>query len=185
MVGGRRIAYRLLDDQSQRDAGRICFGRADVPEYAFEKAEVVFNFGADFLETSGNPVENARRFADFHAYDGKKKRELIHFSPHVSLTGAKADRWVMINPGSEAHVALALAHEIRKEKGNYGFLKEMLEQYSPESVEKAVGVPAAKLRELAMQFMKHSLGLALAGGQGEGIGRPGLAGDRHHRLRGQ
>ncbi len=58
------------------------------------------------------------------------------------------------------HTALT----IRKEKENYGVLKEMLEQFSPKTVEKAVGVPAAKLRELAIQFMKHSPGLAVAGG---------------------
>ena len=39
--------------------------------------------------------------------------ELIHISPHVSLTGAKADRWIQIKPGTEGLVALAIAHFIR------------------------------------------------------------------------
>jgi molybdopterin-containing oxidoreductase family iron-sulfur binding subunit len=162
--GGGRVAFQLLDQQSQRHANELCFGRNDTPEFAFEKAKVIYNFGADFLETWGNPCENARRFSDSNAYDGKTKTELVHLSPHVSLTGAKADRWVVIRPGSEALVALSLASVIRDKKGGHKFLSRMLASYKPEKVAEATGVPAEKLNELALQFIKHSPSLALGGG---------------------
>ncbi len=163
--GGRRIGFNLLDSGSMREANRLCFGRADVPEHVFEDASIVFNFGADFLETWGNPVENARRFAETHAYRGDgKKIELIHFGPHISLSGAKADRWQIINPGTEGLAALALASVIRAEKGNFPFLEETLERYTPEKVADACGVSAEKLRSWAKRFIENSPSLAIGGG---------------------
>ncbi|MDP6765582.1 MAG: 4Fe-4S dicluster domain-containing protein [SAR324 cluster bacterium] len=162
--GGKRVAFQLLDQQSQRNANSMCFGQDDVAELAFEKAKVIYNFGADFLETWGNPVENARRFSQSNAYDGTTKTEMVHLSAHVSLTGTKADRWVVINPGSEAMVALSIASVIRNQKGGYDFLSGMLAAYAPEKVAEATGVPAEKMKELAQKFIENSPGLALGGG---------------------
>jgi len=162
--GGKRVAFQLLDQQSQRNANSMCFGQDDVAELAFEKAKVIYNFGADFLETWGNPVENARRFSQSNAYDGTTKTEMVHLSAHVSLTGAKADRWVVINPGSEAMVALSIASVIRDQKGGYDFLSGKLAAYAPEKVAEATGVPAEKMKELAQKFIENSPGLALGGG---------------------
>ncbi|MCH2290115.1 MAG: 4Fe-4S dicluster domain-containing protein, partial [SAR324 cluster bacterium] len=162
--GGKRVAFQLLDQQSQRNANSMCFGQDDVAELAFEKAKIIYNFGADFLETWGNPVENARRFSQSNAYDGTTKTEMVHLSAHVSLTGAKADRWVVINPGSEAMVALSIASVIRDQKGGYDFLSGMLAAYTQEKVAEATGVPAEKMKELAQKFIENSPGLALGGG---------------------
>ena len=162
--GGKRIKFNLLAQTSLAEANKIAFGRADIPEYAFEKAGVVLNFSTDFLETWGNTVENARRFADMHAYKNGKKNRFIHISPHVSLTGAKADRWVVIHPGTEGLVALAIASVIREENGSHKFLKNYLKEYVPEKVADATGVSAEVLRELAKEVIEHAPLLALGGG---------------------
>ena len=162
--GGKRIKFNLLAQTSLAEANKIAFGRADIPEYAFEKAGVLLNFSTDFLETWGNTVENARRFADMHAYKNGKKNRFIHISPHVSLTGAKADRWLVIHPGTEGLVALAIASVIREENGSHKFLKNYLKEYVPEKVADATGVSAEVLRELAKEVIEHGPLLALGGG---------------------
>ncbi len=162
--GGQRFKFNLLTQKSQAEANKIAFDHADVPEYAFEKAGVVFNFSTDFLENWGNPVENARRFTDMHVYKNGRKNKFIHISPQVSLTGAKADRWIVINPGTEGLVALAIASVIQKENGTYKFLKKYLQAYSPEKVAEATGVSAEILSELAIDAMEHGPLLALGGG---------------------
>ena len=86
---------------------------------------LVLNFSTEFLEGWGSSVENARRFTEAHAYRNGNKR-LIHISPHISLTGAKSDRWIQIKPGTEGLVALSVAYVIREEKDNYVFLKLIL-----------------------------------------------------------
>ena len=161
---GQRFKFNLLTQKSQAEANKIAFDHADVPEYAFEKAGVVFNFSTDFLENWGNPVENARRFTDMHVYKNGRKNKFIHISPQVSLTGAKADRWIVINPGTEGLVALAIASVIQKENGTYKFLKKYLQAYSPEKVAEATGVSAEILSELAIDAMEHGPLLALGGG---------------------
>ncbi|MBC8257848.1 MAG: 4Fe-4S dicluster domain-containing protein [SAR324 cluster bacterium] len=162
--GGKRVDFELLSQNSQVEANQIAFNRADVPEYAFEKAGLILNFSADFLETWGNPVENARRFADMHAYQKGNKNKFVHISPHVSLTGAKADRWVVINPGTEGLVALAIAAVIQQENGSHTFLKAYLESYSPENVAEETGVSAEAIRGLAKEALEHGPLLAIGGG---------------------
>jgi Anaerobic dehydrogenases, typically selenocysteine-containing len=56
-----------------------------------------------------------------HVYKNGRKNKFIHISPQVSLTGAKADRWIVINPGTEGLVALAIASVIQKEMGLTNF----------------------------------------------------------------
>ena len=162
--GGKRYTFNLLTQKSQQEANKISFGRADIPDYAFENAGIMLNFSADFLEGWGNSVENARRFTESHTYRNGNKSRLIHIAPHISLTGAKSDSWIVIKPGTEGLVALAIAFVIREEKGNFEFLKKYLESYTPEKVAEATGVSAEKMRELAKDVMDHGPLLALAGG---------------------
>ena len=162
--GGKRYKFSLLTQKSQQEANKLSFGRADIPDYAFENAGIMLNFSTDFLEGRGNSVENARRFTEAHAYRNGNKSRLIHISPHISLTGAKSDSWIVIKPGTEGLVALAIAFVIREEKGNLEFLKKYLESYTPEKVAEATGVSAEKMRELAKDVMDHGPLLALAGG---------------------
>jgi anaerobic selenocysteine-containing dehydrogenase/Fe-S-cluster-containing dehydrogenase component len=161
--GGSRIEFSLLNQNAQREANRLAFGRSDLPELYFEEAKLLLNFSSDFLETWGNPVEQARRFTDMHAYEGKDRHRFIHIGPHISLTGAKADRWLQIQPGSEALVALAIASVIRAKQGSHAWLASYLGNYSPAKVADATGVSAEKITELAEDVMEHSPSLALGG----------------------
>jgi molybdopterin-containing oxidoreductase family iron-sulfur binding subunit len=130
------------------------------------------NFGAEFLETWMNPVENSRLFAGMHAYDEatRHKGRFVHVGPHVSLTGANADQWVKTKPGSETVLALALAREVlgRTRGRAVGADRERLAAYlEPYTLERAAadtGAPAEAVKALADDFATADPGLALAGG---------------------
>ena len=162
--GGEKITFQLLDHQSKRDANNVCFGINNNAEIAFEDAKIIYNFGDDFLETSGSSVENSRRLDKTNSYNGKDKSELVHISPHVSLTGATAERWVPIKPGSETLLVLSLAQIIREQKENYGNLSQILDDFKPELISKKVGINSEKIYELAKNFIKNSPSLAIGGG---------------------
>ena len=87
------------------------FGRAILPGYRLDRADMLLSFGADFLETWLSPVEYARKFKSMHAIANGRKNTFIHISPYLSLTGANADQWLACRPGSEPMLALALIHE--------------------------------------------------------------------------
>ena len=108
-VGTRpRVAYEPFGHEAQRAANRAVFGRDAIPYHAFEDAEVVVSFGADFLETWINNVGYARGFAHMHAFREGRAGTFIHVEPRQSLTASNADVWVRNAPGTEHLVALAV-----------------------------------------------------------------------------
>ncbi len=172
VVGGVRREYEGLSEAPLREATRIAFGRNRLPTFDFAQARLVFSFGADFLETWLSPVEYHRGFAQMAGVDehGSKGR-MVFLAPRRSLTGQNADEWVPLRAGSEAVVALAMAHVIVREGMNAGpYYQRLLEGYDPRSAEEASGVPAEEIETLAIQFLEEAPSLAVG---------PGVAG--HHR----
>jgi len=170
-VGGTRVEYEALSEAPLREATRIAFGRNVLPSYDFAGARLVYSFGADFLETWLSPVAYHRGFARMAGVDdhGTKGR-FVFLSPRLSLTGQNADEWVPVRPGSEALLALAMAHVIAGDGGDARPYQAVLAAYEPRSVEEASGVPAEEIEALARRFMAEGPSLAVG---------PGVAG--HHR----
>ena len=108
-LGSRpRVTYEPFGHEAQRAANRAVFGRDAVPYHAFEDAEVVVSFGADFLETWISNVGYAKGFTRMHAFREGRAGTFIHVEPRQSLTASNADEWVRNAPGTEALVALAV-----------------------------------------------------------------------------
>jgi molybdopterin-containing oxidoreductase family iron-sulfur binding subunit len=170
-VGGTRVEYEGLSEAPLREATRIAFGRNVVPSFDFAHARLVFSFGADFLETWLSPVQYQREFAMMAGVDehGSKGR-MVFLAPRLSLTGQNADEWIPLRPGSEAVVALAMAHVIAAEGGDPGPFQAVLDAYDPRSAQEASGVPAEEIETLARDFASQVPSLAVG---------PGVAG--HHR----
>ena len=97
-----------------------------------------------------------------HAYNDGKKNRCIHVGPHQSLSGARADEWLPANPGTEAMIALAMAHAIHQRDPRHDFLGLPI-TYSPELVAGETGISAEKIQALAEEFHQAS-SLAVAGG---------------------
>lgn len=87
-------------------------GRFGLPTYDLEHADAVYSFGADFVGTWHNATAYGVEFGHFRDQAYGKRGLLVQFEPKMSITGAKADRWVPIKPGAEALVAQAIAHII-------------------------------------------------------------------------
>jgi Fe-S-cluster-containing dehydrogenase component len=94
--------------ESLKFAHSQVFGRAMLPSYRVDQADLLISLGADFLETWLSPVEYARKFKAMHAVAGGRKGLFFCVSPHQTLTASNADQWVACRPGGEALVAMAL-----------------------------------------------------------------------------
>jgi anaerobic selenocysteine-containing dehydrogenase len=82
---------------------------AGLPTYELNQADLIVSFGADFLSTWLSATALGKGFGAFReAGFGKPRGVLVQFEPRMSLTGANADRWLPLRPGSEAIVAQAL-----------------------------------------------------------------------------
>jgi Fe-S-cluster-containing dehydrogenase component/anaerobic selenocysteine-containing dehydrogenase len=91
------------------EATEKSFGVRGVPDYHFDKADVIVSFGADFLGTWVSPVEYAKAYAKNRKIKGVKGATMSrHYQVegHFSLTGSSADNRVLIRP-SEMGAAIS------------------------------------------------------------------------------
>ena len=109
---GAHFVYEALSTRVNRAASERVFG-ADSPRLLLEKAQLIVSFGADFLDTWVSPVHFAGQYARFRrASDERPRGTLVQIEPRMTLTGANADRWIGIRPGSEGTLALGLANAL-------------------------------------------------------------------------
>jgi anaerobic selenocysteine-containing dehydrogenase/Fe-S-cluster-containing dehydrogenase component len=165
-LGGRpRVTLEPFGYEAIRAANRITFGRDAVPYHAFEDAEVIVSFGADFLETWLSTVQSARGFARMHSFRDGKAGTFIHVEPRQSLTAANADEWVRNAPGTEAAVALAVLRLMLEGGGAADKrLTEAVAGVDPKKVAEDSGVPLPTLQRVAKTFAAAKPGLAVASG---------------------
>ena len=104
-------------------ANNLTFGSQTIPDYYFDKADVIVSFDADFLGTWLMPVEFTRRFAASRRLNKDKRTisQLTVFESGMSLTGANADYRFPIKPSEQASVILHLYNEIAKASGGTTF----------------------------------------------------------------
>src|SRR5213594_3493411 len=158
-----RVTFEPFGYEALRAANRITFGRDGIPYYAFEDAEVLLSFGADFLETWLSNVNYARTFARMHTFRDGRASTFIHVEPRQSLTASNADEWVRNAPGTEAAVALAIL-KLMTEQGADKRFAEAAAGVDPKKVAEDSGVPLATLEHIAKTFAAAKPGLAIGGG---------------------
>ena len=92
-----------------------------------------------------------------------KGAKMVYVDPLYNQTAAKADEWIPIRPGTDGAFALALGHEIVKNRWQdeqfvrdhtIGFDKyaRLVEDKTPEWAEKITSVPAATTRRIAKEL---------------------------------
>jgi anaerobic selenocysteine-containing dehydrogenase len=101
------IGYPLLQANSQ-----ALFDGADLPAYNIGEADVVLSFGADFLGTWTSAVRYGVEYGQFRSGKLGQRGLLVQMEPRMTITGAKADQWLPIKPGSEGEIAQAIAYLI-------------------------------------------------------------------------
>ncbi|MFM6954242.1 MAG: TAT-variant-translocated molybdopterin oxidoreductase [Sphingobacteriaceae bacterium] len=92
-------------------ANQNSFGKAVVPQYQFDKADVIVSFGADFLGTWISPVEFTRQYSANRGAASLKNKKMsrhIQFETGMSLTGTNADARIAIKPSEEGIALLNL-----------------------------------------------------------------------------
>jgi anaerobic selenocysteine-containing dehydrogenase len=164
---------------SYRTAFQLMNGVEANPGFDLEKAGYILSFGAGLMDGWGSPVRS------FHANSVWKKNQtrVVQIESRLSRTAAKADFWIAVHPGTEADLALGIAHVMIREalfhaefvnsycRGFQEFSRMVLENYSPESVSRTTGVDAAAITMMARDFGKAKRPLAVCGrGQGNNPG---------------
>ncbi len=163
------VVYDALQPIALAQASELVYGSYGIPEYRFDKAQVVLNFGADFLETWVSPVGFARDWAIARkSHDSVK---VIHVEPRLSLTGANADLWLCSAPGSELAIAKGIL-KVLLESGrgdnlaadNRARLMEICKSVNLDQVCADSGVEKDKILLVVNALMSAKRSLVIAGG---------------------
>lgn len=169
------VSFALFDDGVARHANELSFGRYQLPTLDLARTRYLINFGADFLGTWNSPVAQGVAYGRMRQGQPGVRAKFVQVEPRVSQTGASADEWVVVRPGTEGVVALGLAHVIMREglrpataAGRAGTLVDGwaggLPQFTPQEVERRAGVTAERLERLAKEFVTYGPSLAVIGG---------------------
>lgn len=138
----------------------------------FDNTKMVVNFGSNCLEAHTNSIPVSQRLISAIVDRGVK---MYTFDVRLSNTAAKSTEWVPVKPGTDRAVVLAMCKVIMDaglyDKDFFNFikatknrkalidekaaaLKAHLAKYTPEWAEKISGVPAAKIKSIALELAK-------------------------------
>ncbi len=96
-------------------ANENSFGKPVLPQYRFDRANVIVSFGADFLGTWISPVEFTKQYVtnrNLASLKSKRMSRHIQFESNMSLTGTNADSRITIKPSQEGLALLFLYNEL-------------------------------------------------------------------------
>ncbi|MCL6480261.1 MAG: molybdopterin-dependent oxidoreductase [Firmicutes bacterium] len=169
------VYFELFDESVLRWANRLSFGREQMPTYTLSVANYVLGLSADFLGTWNSPVAQAIGYGEFRQGRPGRRGKFVQVEPRVSQTGANADEWIPIRPGTEGALALGLAHvllnEARRPTTAAGTAGERIEgwlqglpEWTPEAVAEQTGIEAERIRRLARELIAHEPAVVIAGG---------------------
>ncbi|WP_372642418.1 Fe-S cluster-containing hydrogenase [Ancylomarina sp.] len=113
------IQYDTQSASAILQAKKLCFGKDGLPDYRFNKANLIVSFDADFLGTWLNPSEYIKTYSDTRKLSGSlnKISRHIQFESRMSLTGSNADERHAIKPSELGLQIAQLYNEILILKG--------------------------------------------------------------------
>ncbi|SDX78714.1 quinol:cytochrome c oxidoreductase iron-sulfur protein precursor [Lutibacter oricola] len=98
------VAYDAVSESAALDAFEKMYGSRALPDYNLEKADVIVSIGADFLgDWQGGNFEAG--YAKGRVPSKGKMSRHVQFESNMTLSGANADKRVMVKP-SEQNLAL-------------------------------------------------------------------------------
>ncbi len=169
------VPFELFGEEVLRRANAISFGHEQLPTFDLARSRFVIAFGADFLGTWNSPVAQNAAYGAMRQGRPGQRGAFVQVESRMSLTGASADQWVPVKPGTDGVLALGLAHVMLSNKlrpadgaGRAGAAIDGwsggLADYTPARVEQVTGVSAKRVDRLARELVELGPAVAMIGG---------------------
>jgi len=171
-----------LESETEKTGNWMADGHFTQTAYDLGQSNYILAFGADMLESSEPLARYLREWGKIRR-EKPNRTKIVVINPRYSLTAARSDQWVPINPGTDGALAMAIAHVILSEElfdrafvrewtvGFEAYQKRVLSQYRPEEVSKITGISTEAIQRIAREFARTRPSLALRGP--ESINWPG------------
>ncbi len=150
------------------DNSQAVMGVNQVPAFDLSLADLVLSFGGGFIDAGPNPVYYGAGFGSLRNHSQGKRGYLVQFEPRMSLTGAVADEWVPLRPGTEGQIAQAIVSIIATQAlGSADMVtraRSVAANVDINAVAAASDVSVAMLTHFAKIFAASDHPLAIPGG---------------------
>ncbi|MFC1907146.1 molybdopterin-dependent oxidoreductase [Chloroflexota bacterium] len=168
------ISGEALESEAEKAGEWMADGNYTQSAYDLANTNYILAFGASILESEKPLARNLRMWGKIRR-ERPNRAKVVAIDPRYSVTAARADQWLPINPGTYGALAMAIANVIISEKlydANFvdswttGFneYKELaLRYYSPETVAGITGIDAATIRQIAREFAATKPAIAWRG----------------------
>ncbi len=163
------FVYEAIGPAVVRAANKKSYG-VEMPRFNISKARVVLSFGADFLGAWISPVNFSQQYAQFRkGTDGHQRGVLVQVESKMTITGANADRWLVVRPGTEGILALGIINALGAHGVSIpGDIAAAVKAYDKDRVSKDTGVSAEQIDKIAALLKDRTPSLVLAGSAAEG-----------------
>jgi anaerobic selenocysteine-containing dehydrogenase len=163
-----------LDSETEKSGNWLADGHYAQTAYDLDQTNYILAFGADLLE-SAKPLSRYLRKWGKIRREKPNRTKIVVINPRYSVTAAKADEWIPIQPGTDGALAMGLAHVIIHEElydkafvrdwtvGFEAYKNLALSQYRPEEVSKTTGIPVETIRRIGRELARTRPSLALRG----------------------
>jgi anaerobic selenocysteine-containing dehydrogenase len=158
------FVYEAIGPAVLRAANKKSYG-VEMPRFNINKAKVVLSFGADFLGAWVSPVHFSQQYAQFRKGVNGQRGVLVQIESKMTLTGANADRWLVVRPGTEGILALGIINALGTAKGD---IAAAVKDYDKARVSKDTGVSAEQIDKIVALLKERTPSLVLAGSAAEG-----------------
>jgi molybdopterin-containing oxidoreductase family iron-sulfur binding subunit len=159
---GRHVSFEAFNSCDLVLAAEKVFGLAELPFFSLAGVDYLVSFGAQFLETWGNPTAQAREYADLHSVREGKRGKHVAVEARQSLSGANADQWLAAAPGSETMLLLYLLQQIAPHSSHLSSAEKDLVVRLTAGVDLPGVAARAKLKEDALSHLADELAHAHA-----------------------
>ena len=178
-IGGERLGFESIDNNTYRAAIKNVFGQDSMPDFDLEHSQFILSFGSDFLSTWVSPTRFNRGYGEFRQGEHRDRGMFYQIDSRFSMTAANSDKWLPVKPGWEGYLALSLAQVIISEDLQAPGVDvasltggDNLDAFQPESIVEKAGItpemtggnPAEFIKELARSFASHRPSIAIGGG---------------------
>ncbi|MCB0734400.1 MAG: TAT-variant-translocated molybdopterin oxidoreductase [Flavobacteriales bacterium] len=174
--GAKHVVYDPISYSGITSANQADFGKAIVPNYHFDKAEVIVSFGADFLGTWISPV----RFQADYSKGRVPSPENANMSKHyqieslMSVTGTNADYRFPIQPSKQGLYLANLYNKVASKTGNASLSGIESHELAGNSLDRiATELVAAKGKSLVVCGSNNQADQQLANGINNMLGNYG------------
>ena len=175
VYGSSNFFCEQTADDSLEAAIQLMTGFSGPVGYDLENSDYILSFGCGLLDGWGSPVHLLKTHGNWR--NSKNAVRFIQIDSRLSNTASKADNWLPIKPGTEAALALGIAHVMIHEgridqkfvssycKGIGDLQKNTI---TPENAAAITGLKVKQIISIAREFSSATKPIALFGrGRGD------------------